>query len=130
MAARRFARLFDRVFDPLGLTNGQFPLKEEHLSRKNPRLEALAVSLAMDQATLTAAVTALETRGLVARQADPDDLRARRVAMTGAGVGVISRAVPLWQAEIAAVRASHDPDRAAGVLVLMRLSGVPATAAA
>jgi DNA-binding MarR family transcriptional regulator len=123
-AARLLARRFDRVFAPLGITNGQFSMMVALGGMGQPRLGALAGFLAMDQTTLTAAVKALEARGLVARQVDKDDLRARRVVLTPAGSEVADRAVPLWRAEMAAIRADLGPDRAGDLLSLLRLPGL------
>lgn len=130
-AARGLARRFDRVFQPLGLTNGQFALMVALTALRAPRLGVLADLLAMDQTTLTAAIKALEGRGLVQRRADPDDQRARLVSLTEAGHGVLNQAVPLWRAEIAALQASYGPDRAAQLIDGLRALGpMPVAAAA
>ena len=123
-AARLLARRFDRVFAPLGITNGQFSMLVALGGTGAPRLGALAEFLAMDQTTLTAAVKALEARGLVTRKVDPDDLRARRVELTEAGAEVVARAVPIWRAEIAAIRQNMGADRAEELATLLRLPGV------
>ena len=70
-----------------------------------PRLGELAEFLAMDSATMTAAVKTLEKRGLVVLQADEDDARARRLTLTQAGREVLALAVPLWCEEHAKVQA-------------------------
>ena len=98
-AARLLARRFDRLFKPLGITNGQFSMMVALSGQWKPRLGELAGFLAMDQATVTAAVKTLEKNGLVQLLADTDDARARRPALTEAGRAVLARAIPLWQAE-------------------------------
>ena len=55
MAARLLARRFDRVFAPLGITNGQFSMMVALTGQWRPKLSELAQFLAMDQATMTAA---------------------------------------------------------------------------
>jgi DNA-binding MarR family transcriptional regulator len=118
-AARALARRFDRVFAPLRLTNGQFSMMVVLQGKGAPRLGELADFLAMDQTTLTAAVKSLEARGLVTRQADDADRRARRVSLTEAGRALIVQALPLWRAEIALLRAEVTPgqaDHLAGLL--------------
>lgn len=105
-AARVLARRFDRLFAPLGLTNGQFSLMVALSGQWAPKLSELAGFLAMDQTTLTAAVKTLEKRGLVLLQADESDGRIRRPALTAAGRDLVAQAIPLWQAEHGAVQAA------------------------
>lgn len=128
-AARQLARRFDRVFQPLGLTNGQYSLMVALVAKGAPRLGALADFLAMDQTTVTAAVKALEGRGLVQRRADPDDQRARLVALTEAGHRTVAEAVPVWRAEIRALQGEFGADRAAELIQLLRLLGISSTVA-
>jgi DNA-binding MarR family transcriptional regulator len=105
-AARNLARRFDRVFAPLGLTNGQFSMLVPLVGPWRPRLGELAEFLAMDAATMTAAIKTLEKRGLVNLQADADDARARRPILTDLGRDLMVKAVPLWREEHAKVRNS------------------------
>ena len=98
-AARKLARRFDRLFAPLGLTNGQFSMLMALSGPWTPRLGELAEFLAMDATTMTAAAKTLEKRGLLALIADETDARARRPALTEAGRLIIAQAVPLWKAE-------------------------------
>lgn len=105
-AARLLARRFDRVFAPLGLTNGQFSMLVPLVGPWRPRLGELAEFLAMDAATMTAAIKALEKRGMVTLQPDADDARARRPTLTDLGREVMVKAVPLWRQEHAKVQAS------------------------
>lgn len=98
-AARVLARRFDHLFLPLGITNGQFSMMVALTGTWTPRMGELAEFLAMDQATLTAAMKTLERQGLVAVSCDEKDRRARRPALTDAGRSVVARAVPLWRDE-------------------------------
>lgn len=97
--ARQLARRFDRLLKPLGLTNGQFSMMVAMGGMGEPTFGALARSLAMDHATVTAAIGKLDKRGLVAVRTDGDDRRARRVKLTASGVALIEKAVPLWRDE-------------------------------
>ena len=72
------------------------------------KLAALAAFLAMDRTTLTAALKALERRGLVRVAADPVDRRARLLALTEAGRAALAAAVPIWRAEHGALAAELD----------------------
>jgi DNA-binding MarR family transcriptional regulator len=98
-AARLLARRFDRLFAPLGLTNGQFSMMVALSGEWQPRLGELADFLAMDPTTMTAAAKTLEKRGLLALVPDEQDARIRRPALTDAGRAAVARAVPLWQDE-------------------------------
>ncbi len=98
-AARVLARRFDRLFAPLGITNGQFSLMVALSGAWQPKLGELADFLAMDSTTLTAAVKTLERRGLLQLSADEADARVRRPRLTAAGREVVARAVPLWREE-------------------------------
>lgn len=111
-AARLMARRFDRLFAPLGLTNGQFSLLVALSGQWRPRIGELAEFLGMDSTTMTAAVKTLDKRGLVSLRPDEADARARRLALTDEGRDVVARAVPLWREEHAKVQADlvgEDP---------------------
>jgi DNA-binding MarR family transcriptional regulator len=118
-AARRLARRFDRLFAPLGLTNGQFSMLVALSGQWRPRLGELADFLGMDSTTMTAAIKPLQKRGLVALQADDADGRIRRPRLTDEGRAVVAKAVPLWREEHAKVQAElvgQDAAALAGVL--------------
>lgn len=109
-AARLLARRFDRLFAPLGITNGQFSMMVALSGAWKPRLGELADFLAMDQATVTSAVKTLEKNGFVQLLADEDDARVRRPQLTDAGRAILLRAEPLWRQEHGLVQQSL-PDR-------------------
>lgn len=105
-AARVLARRFDRLFAPLGLTNGQFSILVALSGRWQPRLGELAAFLAMDPTTMSAVIKPLARRGLVALAADEADRRVKRPAITEPGRQVVAQAVDLWRAEHAQVQAT------------------------
>lgn len=107
-AARMLARRFDRAFARLGITNNQFSLMMMLSGPKAPLMTRLATALAMDRTTLTAALKALERRGLIEVRADERDRRGRRASLTPQGRATLQAAVPIWQAEHAALEAAHD----------------------
>lgn len=109
-AARVLARRFDRLFAPLGVTNGQFSMMVALSGQWRPKLSELAQFLAMDQATMTAAVKTLEKRGLLTLQADAGDGRIRRPSLTREGARVVAEAVPLWKSEHAKLAAELDAE--------------------
>jgi DNA-binding MarR family transcriptional regulator len=96
-AARALARRFDVALRPLGLTNGQFSLMMSLNRAKPPNIGVVAPLLAMDRTTLTAALKPLERRGLVSTKVDPLDRRSHLLALTPAGLSLLSRAVPIWE---------------------------------
>lgn len=98
-AARAVARRFDSAFQPVDLTNGQFSLLISLNRPQPPRLGEVATLLAMDRTTLTAALKALERRGLVRIAPDEKDRRSRRLILTEAGQDILVRALPIWIAE-------------------------------
>ncbi len=87
-----------------------------------PKLGALARFLAMDHATVTAAVRKLEKRGLVEVAQDETDRRARRVSLTDAGIALINKAVPLWRAEHGRLTEDLDGDEAELRREILRLA--------
>jgi DNA-binding MarR family transcriptional regulator len=113
-AARALARRFDEALRPVGLTNGQFSLLMSLNRPEPPGMTAVALLLAMDRTTLTAALKPLRRRGLVRVAADPADRRGRRVALTAKGRRALARAVPIWKKTHAAVEGllrDGDADR-------------------
>jgi len=113
-AARSVGRRFDEALRPVGLTNGQFSLLMS-LNRPEPAgLGSVALLLAMDRTTLTAALKPLERRGLVNVAADPNDRRSRRLKLTSAGTELLAKAVPIWESTHREVEALLDRDDANG----------------
>src|SRR5580693_2178 len=113
-AARGLARRFDDALRPIGLTNGQFSLLVSLNRPKPPGMAAVALLLAMDRTTLTAALKPLRRRGLLKITADPADGRGRLLTLTAKGRRLLARAVPVWRNTHAAVEAllrDGDSDR-------------------
>jgi len=104
-AARALARRFDEAMRPLGLTNGQFSLMMSLNRPKPPGMAAVALLLAMDRTTLTAALKPLRRRGLLKVTADPADGRGRLLTLTAKGRRLLARAVPVWRSTHTAVEA-------------------------
>jgi DNA-binding MarR family transcriptional regulator len=121
-SARELARRFDRLFLGLGITNGQFSMMVAMGGMGGPKLGELAAFLAIDHATVTAAVRKLQRRGLVSIRTDGNDARARRVSITEAGSALIARAVPLWREEHAKLNAELDGDAGEIRRQVMRLA--------
>jgi DNA-binding MarR family transcriptional regulator len=118
-AARTLARRFDRAFQRVGLTNGQFSLMMPLNVLEPMKLGQLAAFLAMDRTTLTAALKSLERRGLVKVSLDKNDNRARRLSLTKAGLETLAAAIPIWRAEHAALEAELSESNAAKLRALL-----------
>jgi DNA-binding MarR family transcriptional regulator len=113
-AARELARRFDEALRPLGLTNGQFSLLMSLNRPEPPRMAAVAMLLAMDRTTLTAALKPLERRGLLDVTTDPADRRSRLLKLPPQGTTLLDLAVPVWElthAQVEALLEGGDPDR-------------------
>ena len=102
-AARAIARQFDDALRPLDITNGQFSLMMALNRPVPPNMGSVALLLAMDRTTLTAALKPLERRGLIEIFADEQDRRSRRLRLTLEGERLLARAVPIWKATHAVV---------------------------
>jgi DNA-binding MarR family transcriptional regulator len=109
-AARILARRFDRAFAGLGITNNQYSLMMTLSGPEPPLMSRIAPALAMDRTTLTAALKALEKRGLVTVQPDAEDKRGRRARLTEAGRHAIASATAIWRAEHAALEQEVQAD--------------------
>ena len=104
-AARALARRFDAALAPCGLTHGQFSLLNA-LNTPQPRpMAPVAALLGMDRTTLTAALKTLERNGLVQASPNPQDRRARLLALTDSGRAALHRAMPIWCATHAQLEA-------------------------
>lgn len=113
-AARGLARRFDDALRPIGLTNGQFSLLVSLNRPEPPGMSAVALLLAMDRTTLTAALKPLRRRGLLKVTEDPADGRGRLMTLTAKGRRLLARAVPVWKNTHAVVEAllrNGDLDR-------------------
>lgn len=119
-AARRLARRFDRAFKPVGLTNQQFSLLMPLNAPGQQSMSALADLMGMDRTTLTAALKALERRGLVESSRDENDRRARRLSLTTAGRAALEAALPIWRAEHARIDAEITPAAAGALRAALR----------
>lgn len=112
-AARALARRFDEALRPVGLRSGQFSLLISLNRPEPPTVGSVARLLAMDRTTLTANLKPLERRGLLATAPDAEDRRIRRLTLTGDGLALLERAVPIWIATHEAIERALPGDVAA-----------------
>jgi DNA-binding MarR family transcriptional regulator len=101
-ATRRITQLYDHALAPIDLTVNQFGLlgrlyAAKALHDKGLSIKALADVLGMDSSTLIRNLKPLEARGWVCDEPDPEDGRARIVAITASGTHKLCEAMPLWR---------------------------------
>ena len=72
-------------------------------------MAAVARLLAMDRTTLTAALKPLARRGLLAVRPDRRDARHRLLMLTAKGRAVLAQALPIWEANHAALEQILPP---------------------
>lgn len=104
-AALVISREFDDALRPIGLTGRQWFVLSAVAEHGSLRLSALAKLLAKDHATVTANLGPLARRGVIGSAVDPDDRRARMIALTPDGKRLLERAgdcVERFDAELAA----------------------------
>ena len=75
----------------VGLTGRELCVLSVAAPGPRPQM-AIAAAAGLDKTTMVAAVDALERRGLVRREQDPDDRRVRLVAVTADGLQLLAQA--------------------------------------
>lgn len=110
----RLARMIASVLESdqaIALSLRQYRMLER-LSERPHRTTELASTSAISQPTASAAVAALETRGLVDRTADPSDRRASLIELTDEGQAVLGAAKSRVLEWIAKVTRDISPEDA------------------
>ena len=102
---RRIRRAFmaicrcgDSVFSPYGVTTDQYFLIRAVQKNEGIRQADLGNEVSADANTITAMVSLLERRGIVRREACPNDGRARRLRMTAKGNRLMELLIEAWEA--------------------------------
>ena len=124
LAARRLGNLYDDALECAGLKSTQFALMVE-IARLGaaadglaPTLQDLAARLAIQISALTHAMRPLVRDGLVMLQPDPSDGRAKRAALTDAGMRRLETGAAHWADANARVEAVLGTDAAATLRAL------------
>ena len=96
--AAYLARDLAEICTIAGLKTGQFQVLAELRGRDPLPMSAsdLARAIVLTTGGLTPVLDQLEERGLINRQMDPDDRRARRITITEKGRSLIIRAAEQW----------------------------------
>lgn len=118
----RLRRASRSELEPLGLTFGQARALRLLARAGEPlRIGELALRLEVVPRSATTTVDALETAGLVARQADPADRRSVLVGLTAAGHELLARLGRARRASAEALFARLDRDERERLLELLTI---------
>ena len=131
-ATLRWQRLIAAALKPLGLTHVQFVLLAVlwwfvTVRGKRPSQRALAEQAGTDPMMTSQVLRALERKGLVVREPDPTDSRARRVGLTPGGRRLARNAIEVVEAaDDEFFAAACEPERLpAELMALAALEGRP-----
>lgn len=118
--AASFQAFSDRVAEP-GLRPGRYAILQFIADFPGIRQTGLSQAVGRDKTTLTPTLADLERRGLILREADSSDGRARRLSLTPAGHQLLARLALHANAHNRQVDAIMGPDRDLLVRLLARL---------
>ncbi len=114
-AARIVTQAYDVALQPSGLKATQFILLANLVEQGDMPLTQLAEALVMDRTTLTRNLKPLLRKGLV-RIEQEEDLRVRKVSLTGDGLRSVEEARPLWEEIQARIGKRLGDDRWSGLI--------------
>ena len=94
-AARKITRLYDSHMQQSGVRATQFTILSQLMLRGEMPIGRLAGFLGMERTTLTRNLALLETQKWISTKPG-EDPRARMIAITAQGRGVVRRGFPYW----------------------------------
>ena len=94
-AARKLTRLYDSHMQESGIRATQFTILSQLMLRGEMPVGRLAGFLGMERTTLTRNLALLETKKWISTKPG-EDPRARMIAITAQGRGVVRRGFPYW----------------------------------
>jgi DNA-binding MarR family transcriptional regulator len=118
MAARAITRRYDAYLRPLGISATQFTLLSAIHQSGGHTVSDLAQERGFDRTTLTRNLDRLEAAGLLVSRAASRG-NGRIAAVTARGEAILARALPLWraaQADMRAVLGAEAFESAVGML--------------
>jgi DNA-binding MarR family transcriptional regulator len=131
-ATLRWQRLIAAALKPLDLTHVQFVLLAVlwwfvTVRKERPSQRLLAEQAGTDPMMTSQVLRALERKGLIVREANPADSRARRLGLTAKGRRLARRAIDVVEAaDEEFFAAARDPERLpAELMALAALEGRP-----
>jgi DNA-binding MarR family transcriptional regulator len=95
-AARKITGLYNEALNPADLKATQFTILAAVCLKEGETLSDLAAHLGMERTTFLRNLKPLERRGL-AKTFEEGHGRARSVRLTGKGVQLMEKALPLWR---------------------------------
>ncbi|MET7245991.1 MarR family winged helix-turn-helix transcriptional regulator [Methylobacterium sp. EM32] len=111
-ATRSVGQLYDDALAPSGLRTTQFGLLGTIRRLGTPTMGELADAMVMDLSGLAHTLKPLTRDGYVSVVPDPQDRRARRIAVTPSGAAKLAEAAPLWRAAQDRFDAAFGPGQA------------------
>ncbi|AWN49854.1 MarR family transcriptional regulator [Methylobacterium terrae] len=115
---------------PSGLRTTQFGLLATIRGLGSPTMGELAEAMVMDLSGLAHTLKPLTRDGYVSVVPDPRDRRARRIALTDAGIAKLKQATPLWREAQARFEAAFGLERAGLLRDLLHELALPGFRAA
>ena len=109
-----------------GIGASEFAILETLLHKGALPVNVIGRKVLLTTGSITTAVDRLVRRGLVVREADADDRRVRRVALTAEGRRLISAAFARHAADLDAVVAVLSPSERATLVALLEKLGTAA----
>ena len=116
-AARKITRLFDAVMQESGIRATQFTILSQLMLRGEMPVGKLAGLLGMERTTLTRNLALLEAERWISTKPG-EDPRARLIAITAQGRGMVRRGFPYWSKAQAQVGKMLGADGQAALKVL------------
>ena len=116
-AARKLTRLYDSLMQESGIRATQFTILSQLMLRGEMPVGKLAGFLGMERTTLTRNLALLETQKWISTRPG-EDPRARIVAITTQGRGIVRRSFPYWSKAQAAAGKLLGADGQAALKVL------------
>jgi DNA-binding MarR family transcriptional regulator len=116
-AARRITRLYDSCMQETGIRATQFSILSQLMLRGEMQIGKLASFLGMERTTLTRNLALLETQKWISTRPG-EDPRARIIAITAQGRGIVRRSFPYWAKAQASVGNLLGADGQAALKVL------------
>jgi len=116
-AARKITRLYDSHMQESGVRATQFTILSQLMLRGEMPIGRLAGFLGMERTTLTRNLALLETQKWISTKPG-EDPRARMIAITAQGRGVVRRGFPYWAKAQAAAGKLLGADGQAALKVL------------
>jgi DNA-binding MarR family transcriptional regulator len=116
-AARKITRLYDSCMQESGIRVTQFTILSQLMLRGEMPVGKLAGILGMERTTLTRNLALLEGERWISTRPG-DDQRARIIAITAQGRGIVRRSFPLWSKAQARVGKLLGADGQAALNVL------------